>query len=262
MLFQFDPDFFGVHAPTILGLQSRKPEARPVVQPTPPATPKAASSPKLDQYWLIEQVAQYNVLNKGPFTDSDLATQLQALLKSKKSNDALQAELFDLLGDFDFVGLLLEKRSALAQVRSSTKPNPQKAFTGAGNNGNAPPLIGVTVRMEGESKQRGKKNKNKAAASGSNPNWLASMGQGGLQAHREQQLNQTFSQDQLYAESSLGEGVFSGAGRKFVLPKGTERRQFKTYEEVEIPVVPPPPLRNDTLVPVTELDENGQKVRL
>jgi len=199
-------------------------------------------------------------LNNAPDDDSVPTSVALMLLNATVSDDALAAELFDLLGEsvFDHIaGLLDQRRSLTTNLRSmiSTLREAEAADVAAARGGNGPSYgTGVSVMSESEkmilkAERKAERRKAKQLSSDAgrgfgggssiggqddDAEWLSRYGLGIL-------IEEEMEKEDSARKIKLGDGMEfrlgEGAGTRGTLPKGTTRKVFKGYEEVHVPAI-------------------------
>ncbi|KAL4525728.1 hypothetical protein Ndes2526B_g09336 [Nannochloris sp. 'desiccata'] len=204
--------------------------------------------------------AGWSSTNDASDDDSVPTTVALMLLNATVSDDALAAELFDLLGEsvFDHIATLLDQRRSLAtNLRSmiSTLREAEAADMAAARGGSGP-SYGTTVSVMSESEKLMLKSERKAerrkakqlsnnassGVGGFNSNggpdedaeWLSRYGLGIL-------IEEEIEKEDSAMKIKLGDGMEfrlgEGAGTRGTLPKGTTRKVYKGYEEVHVPAI-------------------------
>jgi activating signal cointegrator complex subunit 3 len=211
--------------------------------------------------------------------DDSVATSVALmLLNSTTSDDALAAELFDLLGEqvFDHIGTLLaQRRSLTTNLRSmvSSLKEAEAADMAASRGGTGPSYgTGVSVMSESEKlmlkaerKAERRKAKQLSSAGGGSgggfgsdedAEWLSRYGLATL-------IEEEIEKEDSAMKIKLGDGMEfrlgEGAGTRGTLPKGTTRKVYKGYEEVHVPAIAtamPPPTEKKVFI--EELPEWAQ----
>uniref|UniRef100_A0A1B0CDX6 U5 small nuclear ribonucleoprotein 200 kDa helicase n=1 Tax=Lutzomyia longipalpis TaxID=7200 RepID=A0A1B0CDX6_LUTLO len=239
----------------------------------------ASTEKKFTRNWLANHV---------PF---DLVESLVNMLKSQKSSDELQNELFDMLGfdKFEAIQEILQNRQVIVKVIESGDKRLQLKEKALQQKVNRPQVgIQVTIQSENEKqmmkqlrKDEQKLKKLVAKADNDELNIPDEIDPVKLRLLSQQALMQEakfnpllhdrpkvkFSakptiprypnvyDSQLEAKSHVG----FVTGGKLILPDNVERKDSKMFEEVRIPAGDPPPLSvGNTRVKVAELDEIGQ----
>ncbi|GLG93341.1 Putative activating signal cointegrator 1 complex subunit 3 B [Gryllus bimaculatus] len=210
------------------------------------------------------------------------------LLRSGRSNDDLQNELFDLLGfdQFELIQTLFEHRSHITAPDLVTEEKMAISATRSLLESKKPNYcVQVTVQSDREKqmiKQALKEEKriqriiakveNVSDDEGSSPT-LVNMNELKVkrQAAAKAMLKPIFSRPRSTQIQEVYPHVYDSqntakqaagfiAGQKMMLPVGVERTDNKMYEEVNIPTSEPAPLSvGNKLVEISSLDEVGQK---
>jgi len=201
-------------------------------------------------------------LNDASDDDSVPTSVALMLLNATVSDDALAAELFDLLGEsvFNHISTLLDQRRSLTtNLRGmiSTLREAEAADMAAARGGNGPSYgTGVSVMSESEkmvlkAERKAERRKAKqlssnaaAAAAGGggtfiggqddDAEWLSRYGLGIL---IEEETEKKDSAMKIKLGSGMEFRLGEGAGTRGTLPKGTTRKVFKGYEEVHVPAI-------------------------
>ncbi|KAH3743451.1 activating signal cointegrator 1 complex subunit 3 [Pelomyxa schiedti] len=259
--------------------QTKLPSQPPPKSAPAPNKPKEDAIQKsiqaVDDQWLPTQCQKFITTAKNTtFTAQELAATISASLSSNKSDQILQSELFDLLGDssFEFIQLLLQKRiGILKSLRSQIKKSYQPSSTSSTPHA----LPSVTITYE-ENKTVVKKLKEEErklqkaieaqtrSSESKNPKPKSSTKKNGPVSEwvPESEIRAVVPPPQVKfqtAEQLLPEGTLVPRvdQRRMVLPTGTVRNNFKTYEEVIVPAVAPTH-KKDPLVPVSTMDDWAQ----
>jgi len=83
-----------------------------------------------DSVWLRNLCAQHVQQTKTSFPPESLASNINTILLSRKSNDELQGDLFELLGDsFEFIQTLLTNRRSYKEHSKNPQPMSNNSYT-------------------------------------------------------------------------------------------------------------------------------------
>jgi activating signal cointegrator complex subunit 3 len=220
----------------------------------------------------------------GSYTDgatgigdaTHLAQDLQRTLASRQTDTELQNQLFDLLGDFDFVGALLSHRQQILCLDLSAYTAPTVAAPEIANVESKQETIrvGVTLTTEQEKKlqrQQRKQMRKLQKASDKDPIVLDALASHAsvIKARREAWQTQV-DQDRdslIDAVAALpGDSGFQGGGwaKSIALPKGTTRTNGDGYEEVFVPMARRDSSNSgngaDALIAITDLPDYARLV--
>ncbi|XP_041352458.1 activating signal cointegrator 1 complex subunit 3-like [Gigantopelta aegis] len=253
-------------------------------------TIEGAESKRFDYAWLLSEVKIYFPHEETSLglTVTDLATSLFDVLCSIKTDEELQNELFELLGfdRFEMIESLLGNRRSLMQslIEESAKPIATAGQKKKGDPQNRPAYgCQVTIQTEDEKllkKQIRKEEKKISRRDGRkvedgsdqgmdfDPQKMRTQREEALQAaamtplfpqrssHYQPREKFPFVFD-TYEEARHSSAYVGGC--KLVLPAGFERKEEKTFEEVNIPPIQAG-LTNvgKELIPISSLDEIGQ----
>lgn len=255
LLFALDaPDFLSrapvkvSKAPEVVRFEaSADPRPQPVLVPAARAAAPSGN-------WLEEECARVAAASSS--RASDVYASVVALAKSAPSTEALQGQLFDLLG---VDGLELMER--VVSQWSSVKAMGDAATAPSLSAGGAPPTTGsvsVTLERDKKGQQRRRKQELKAAR------------------QQQQQMQPDDAQPDLarlkqVVESSdraalpaversgyIAGGTARMAETKFVMPEGAKRVDTPEFESVWLPPKRPPYRPDDSLVPVASLEPWAQ----
>ena len=222
-------------------------EEAAALEPEPQPQPHAAG--KIDYRWLVDQCGQ--VLGRsgtGGSVDEamDLAQNMQQMLSTEKTDDELQNDLFDLLGDFEFIAVLLANRTRIAYMQ----PLPpdqllEQVVVGAvvaQQTGQHAVRLGVSLQTEEEKKfmKMQRKQQQKQHKRGGNLQESPEMASHAsvVQARREAWQEKFGGGEELadvvaaLPENTGRAEASAGWGQRMTLPKGTVRKQLNGYEEV------------------------------
>ena len=200
----------------------------------------------------------------------DVGTRVALLvLNEGVSDEALAAELFDLIGDavFEHAEELLIQRQNLKRnltigIEQLMKEQEEEEEAAGPSYGTRFTIMSESERlaMKQERKER-KRNKSKSGQNArggvqSHEDFLSRYGLGelvGMEVARSEARNKIVLGNGM--EFRLGEGQ----GKQACLPKGTTRRVFKGYEEVKVPPAKSGGLKpGETLVDIAELPDWAQ----
>ncbi|KND03788.1 uncharacterized protein SPPG_01244 [Spizellomyces punctatus DAOM BR117] len=258
-----------------------------------PALPEEA--PQYDRHWLLSQ-CELHIANDPDYaalTPVQLCTDVFDILRSDKGDDDIQSALVDLMGysNFALILTLLSHRRDIVQtiteqaVEVEPEQIPLDAATQPPPYPSRAPAYGaqVTVMSEAEKlqlKQQRKEWKKRSKVSQEESQMMTSATMLGLDGDhlrrvREEQLrsaaNAPMVADASFGsaqqevlpnvyQSGSGGSVLSTFGSRFTLPAGTEREDYKDYEEISIPISKPAAVRShERRVPIAELDEFAQQ---
>ncbi|XP_032375241.1 activating signal cointegrator 1 complex subunit 3 [Etheostoma spectabile] len=229
-----------------------------------------------------------NMISSSP---EELCTSLFEMLASRRSDDELQNELFELLGPegLEMISTLLQRRAAIVDSlltippdRTGYPPDVSRKASGEVTK----PTYGcqVTIQSEQEKqmmklyrreekreRKRGKgiddSDSSDAALTFDPREMRIQREQALLTARREPVLSRERVYERIrypnvydsYAEATKMPAFVGGA--KLMLPEGIRRENTKMYEEVEIPPNDPMPIGfEEKPIYISELDEIGQLV--
>ena len=205
----------------------------------------------------------------------DLAQNMQSMLSAETSDEELQNDLFELLGDFEFIATLLANRQRIAYMQPLAPDQLAEAPAGPGST--EPPArqevlrVGVSLYTEEEKKllkqQRKAERKQRSAGGKLDGDVELDSHAEVVRARREAWQNQFASGSSDLSEvvaalpESTGAVGSSGWGSKMAMPKGTTRKQMDGYEEVFVPMARrDPPKGGWKLVPIDDLPDFARMV--
>ena len=205
----------------------------------------------------------------------DLAQNMQSMLSAETSDEELQNDLFELLGDFEFIATLLANRQRIAYMQPLAPDQLAEAPAGPGST--EPPArqevlrVGVSLYTEEEKKllkqQRKAERKQRSAGGKLDGDVELDSHAEVVRARREAWQNQFASGSSDLSEvvaalpESTGAVGSSGWGSRMAMPKGTTRKQMDGYEEVFVPMARrDPPKGGWKLVPIDDLPDFARMV--
>ncbi|KAI9314045.1 Sec63 Brl domain-containing protein [Dichotomocladium elegans] len=243
----------------------------------------ASASCIYDREWLLQKCRNY-VAAHGAVTGIDeqqLCIDLFTILRSDENDDSIQNTLVDILGfeSLDLVSTLIVNRHSIVDtITKMSSYTPPSAQTKAYEPKQMTPGPQFTVQSEADRKalKQARKEQRKALKSAPKSQDESSVSMSilgfdgtDLRQAREKALVSAsmaplastgrFAQKQseypnVYT-SRKGGGALSMFGSTFALPAGTERDEFKDYEEITIPVPETAPVRShERRVGINELD--------
>ncbi|XP_075226481.1 activating signal cointegrator 1 complex subunit obelus isoform X2 [Lycorma delicatula] len=246
---------------------------------------KPVSKRSFGRPWLVKELQKcYGSQTPAGLSVEEFCETVMTLLKSGRSNDELQNEMFELLGfdRFELIQLLLQHRNDI--VFNNSVAEEKKLIAAQGTTEQRRPVYGCQVVVQSEQekllmkqarKEEKKINKlvNKDDDSEDdefNPIELRAKRQAALKAAlnapavKEKEKTSRLQKKEIYphvydslSKAKQTAGYISEV--KMLLPEGVERKDTKQYEEVNIPVSEPPPTSvGSKLVPIDSLDEVGQ----
>ncbi|KAI8820753.1 Sec63 Brl domain-containing protein [Fimicolochytrium jonesii] len=256
----------------------------------PSPSPVVASEKRFDRSWLLEQCEIHLTQEPGALTAAELGTDVFAILRSNRGDDDIQSALVDLLGysNLGFLHELLGHRRKIVetiteQAQYESPPAPDRIESAPAYQPRAP-VYGaqVTVMSETEKvqmKQQRREAKKRNKLTREEDDLLASASILGFEGQhlrkvREEQLrNGPETTDNGFDlvrapeeelpnvyRSGSGGSTLSMFGTRFALPVGTERGDYKDYEELTIPIAQPAPVRStERRVPISDLDPWAQR---
>nr|XP_032829466.1 activating signal cointegrator 1 complex subunit 3 [Petromyzon marinus] len=245
----------------------------------------------VDGGWLRSQVEEFVAAGSSSLPSAELCSSLFEALISDKSDNALQNELFELLGvgGFDFITKLLQQRKKIVDCAMEPEDEGPPVNRGLAGGTGAPvgPSVArqVTVQSEterllGKAARREEKRSLKRDRRNGDDDAAAATGVNGfdplaLRLQREEALlNAQIAPILLpraqwteperfpnvydaYAEARKTSAFVGGS--KMLLPEGFSVQNNKMYEELSIPPTPPLPIGiAEKPVFVRDLDEIGQ----
>ncbi|KAL4422681.1 hypothetical protein ABPG75_008878 [Micractinium tetrahymenae] len=206
--------------------------------------------------------------------DDTVPTAVCRLLLSGRSDDEVAAELFDLLGDsvFEHVEDLLQQRASLAaNVRRLVAgfreaEAADKAAAAMPSYGSTVTVMSSSQKLLSKLERKAQRRAGKAGGGGGqaepgdvDADWISAYG---LQPLVEEEVERETAHMRLRlgdgVEFRIGEGS-DGLMARGTLPKGTQRKTYKGYEEVLVPAVKPAaPPPGEELVKIGALPEWAQ----
>ncbi|KII95222.1 hypothetical protein PLICRDRAFT_661155 [Plicaturopsis crispa FD-325 SS-3] len=174
-----------------------------------------------------------------------LLPSLRKILASSSSDDAISAELAELIGfeDIELVMQILNNRTSVAQELANLSAGEGRALPNGGQSKHNEAQEDPTSLAPKDARRRLEKTLRENAA---RPLFTGTAGpEAEILPH-------------VYTSSAAGTvqgNVLSQFGSKYMLPLGTTRHDFEDYQEVIIPPARPvPPRHSERLIPVSELD--------
>ena len=218
--------------------------------------------------WMTERCREIGA-RTGQASDELASAITQAIMSSEKTDEAIGADLFGLLGEsgISFIEGLVARRSAISsEISRRIDTLKEKMGEGSYRKTNAPALSSqVSVKSQREidqekARRKGERKAKRNAAQGANEQleWLSNSGV-------------SFAAVLEYVEdekdtSVVGSNVGAGSNdpTALALPSGASRFSYQSYEEVEVPATSsePPDVK---FISINELDEwmqpafNGMK---
>eukprot|EP01050_Picozoa_sp_SAG11_P017167 SAG11_NODE_2442_length_3360_cov_1.445569_1_plen_744_part_10 len=237
------------------------------------------STVAIDFDWLVRK-SQASLTSSGlesSYDDAiDHAQKLQAMLASPISDEELQNDLFDLVGDFDFISELLQNRTRIAYLQMPTAEElamPAVAKPPPRQTNQQTIRVGITLNTEYEKKMEKlrRKQERKALKGGADDldfDDESLTHEAIIKARREAwQANLGGPKDLKAIAAALpADSGFesSGWGQKMSLPMGTNRKWSScgSYEEVYVPMPRQGSSKRDPdeLVQITELPDYARMV--
>jgi len=219
--------------------------------------------------WIIEWVRNAMGGELGSKDCEDVGTRVALLVLSEGiSDEALAAELFDLIGDAVFEhaeGLLVQRQNLRRNLRSGI----EQLMKEQSEEEASQPSYGTRFTIMSESerlavKQERKQRKRRNAKSGDNAG-------AGAQSHEDflsryglgELVDVEVTRSEARNKIVLGNGIEfrlgEGHGKQASLPKGTVRQVYKGYEEVKVPPAKGGGLKpGEVLVDIADLPDWAQ----
>ena len=237
-------------------------EDAPVSQP---ATEKASVSVAeskdavYDWRWLLAQCelyATYGADGHAMMSATDMAQSALSLLQSNKSNEQLQSEMIDLFGmdGFELISTLLNDRTNISRIKPAT------AAPTKGSNAHSdrplirsagPALMGVSVTSESAKAAFKHSRRVERRMARQSVRESVPMSAADKQIENEAKIDDAIAALQSWRISAMDSPINA-------LPLGTKRTQHKSYEEVFIPPIIPPPIDRSKLIPISKFDQFAQ----
>ncbi|KAJ3405457.1 activating signal cointegrator 1 complex subunit [Chytriomyces hyalinus] len=248
-----------------------------------------ASSDSFDRDWLLRQCERHlNQYSEGETISAlALCTQVFTTLRASQSDEEIQSALLDSLGygNMDFVSQLLQHRKdIIANIVANSQSDPNQSAKSASDKQAKRPAYGaqVTVMSESEKqlmKQQRKENKKRSKMTEGETSVAESANMLGfdvehLKRAREDQLMMAASGTGIsnptvastpatvypHVYTSAKADPFSAFGTRLALPIGSEREDFKEYEEITIPAPKvAPKLAHESLIPISQFEPWAQR---
>nr|KAG5694899.1 hypothetical protein BaRGS_029516 [Batillaria attramentaria] len=203
----------------------------------------------VDSYWLQKQVKTFFASDDTGLGLSlaELCSTIVDVLTSSRSDDELQNELFELLGfdRFEFIQLLLENRKSEEERQLQKQIRREEKRL---NKKDTKKTDAVDVKAMAFDPQEMRMMREAALRNAKSKPILSSRS---IQPRMQEKYPFVFDQ---YEEARHSSAYVSGT--KLVLPDGFERKDDKTYEEINIPPSDPAPTNiGRERVAVASLDE-------
>ena len=258
LLFSFEAPDFWAQAPEPKP-QSRAAEFVKLKSPSTAAASQASSAfaskaelvlPKGN--WLEVECRKFSSSNPG-----DVYKSLIAVAKSAQSVEALQVQLFDLLGaeGLDLMGLVVER---WAEVKKLSFKKFEKQEHGPSKSAYAPMQGGMSVSVEIEKlSQKERKRLTKAVAPTANHGAIS----GAAERAQLENYARIIEEGDRSALPIVMRDDFRETGSallsqeaKFHMPVGAKRVDLPEYESMWLPPKYPPKRNDNSLVPITEFE--------
>lgn len=241
----------------------------------------ASKQAKCGLSWLEDQIKKYDGKVVSGFSTQELCDTILMMLKSTRSNEELQNELFDLLGfdSFELIEALLQHRNNVLNGDLYAEEKKQTAPTTAAISEVRRPAYGCNVIVQTEKeiqmlkqvrKDEKRLQKHKGADDDDSDSdfdplelrakRIAALEVKAVPALTRQSTQRRERYPNVYdsrQEALQTSGFICGV--KMVLPVGVDRIDTKKFEEVNIPVTESAPLNiGNKFVQISSLDEIGQ----
>ncbi|KAI8617669.1 Sec63 Brl domain-containing protein [Chytriomyces sp. MP71] len=249
-----------------------------------------SSSDSFDRDWLLRQCERH----LDAFSDGDaisplaLCTEVFTILRGAQSDEEIQSALLDSIGyaNMDFVAqLVLHRKYIIANIVANSQSDPNAGQFKSEKQVKRPTYgAQVTVMSEAEKQamKRERKDKKKAAKMTDGETTVAESASllgfdvEHLKRAREEQLLMAAGSNGIsnptasaaapaivypHVYQSAPVDPFSAFGTRLALPQGSEREDFKEFEEITIPAprVAPKLAQEGELVPVTSFEPWAQR---
>ncbi|KAL6624933.1 Sec63-domain-containing protein [Neocallimastix californiae] len=205
---------------------------------------------------------QINEGNEVLFAPKELCQEIIGLL-TNENNEQLENSLVDLLGfsNFELISTLIQNKEKILNIINKNKDNKIKYGTQF--------TVTTEEELQRQKKQR-KHNKHHTNATDDSDlneftseklkkNWEKDFQKKNILLEPEYDYSEP-EYPNVYSAKSNKKPIFSSFGNQYVLPSGTERYDYRDYEEIDIPVVEKAPVRStEKLVEISSLDEFSQK---
>ena len=220
--------------------------------------------------WIVEWVKNAMGGALGSKDCEDVGTRVALLVLSEGvSDEALAAELFDLIGDAVFEhaeGLLVQRQNLRRNLRSGIeqlmKEQAEEDVASQPSYGMRFTIMSESERlaMKQERKERKRRNAkigdNAGAGAQSYEDFLSRYGLGELV---DMEVTRTEARNKIVLGNGMEFRLGEGHGKQASLPKGTVRQVYKGYEEVKVPPAKGGGLKpGEVLVDIAELPDWAQ----